>query len=51
MNEGKDIELTPEEKEKLDKIDESWNTFNENLDKANQIIKRCHQSLKTEVDN
>ena len=51
MNEGKDIELTPEEKAKLDGIDESWTTFNDNLDKANVIIKRCHQTLKTEVDN
>ena len=34
MNEGKDIELTPEEKAKLDGIDESWTTFNDNLEKA-----------------
>jgi hypothetical protein len=40
-----------EEKQKLDGVDESWAKFNDDLDKANQIIKRCHQSLKTEVDN
>lgn len=51
MNEGKDIELTPEEKMKLDGIDDAWSKFNDDLEKAKQIINRCHQSLKTEVDN
>lgn len=46
MNEGKDIELTSEEKQKLEGLDDSWNTFNENLEKAKQIINRCHQTLK-----
>jgi hypothetical protein len=51
MNEGKDIELTPEEKHKLETIDESWNNFNADLETAKGIIQRCHQQLKTEVDN
>lgn len=51
MNEGKDIELTPEEKMRLEGLDDSWLKFNEDLAKADQIIKRCHQQLKTEVDN
>jgi len=42
MNEGKDIELTPDEKLKLESMDESWNKFNEDIEKAKGIIQKCH---------
>jgi len=45
------IELSPEDKLKLEGLDEAWAKFREDLEKAKQIINRCHQQLKTEVDN
>jgi Mg2+ and Co2+ transporter CorA len=50
-NEGNNIELTPDEKMKLEGLDDAWLKFKDDLDKAKQIINRCHQQLKTEVDN
>lgn len=50
-NEGANIELTPEEKARLEGVDDAWTKFNDDLEKAKQIINRCHQQLKTEVDN
>lgn len=47
-NEGQNIEFTPEEKLKLEGIDDAWSKFNEDLDKAKTIINRFHQQLKTE---
>lgn len=45
------IELSPEDKLKLEGLDEAWSKFREDLEKAKQIINRCHQQLKTEVDS
>lgn len=50
-NEGSNIELTPEEKIKLEGIDDAWSKFGEDLEKAQTILNKFHQQLKTEQDN
>lgn len=44
-------EIKDEDKQKLDTLDEAWNRFQDGLDEANIIIKKCHDQLKLEVDN
>lgn len=45
------IEMSDEDKIKLEGLDDAWNKFNEGLDDANIIIQKCYAQLKTEVDN
>ena len=45
------IEMSDEDKLKLEGLDDAWLKFNDGLDEANIIIQKCYAQLKTEVDN
>lgn len=48
---GSGIDISEEDKAKLDGLDDAWEKFKEGLDDANSIIQKAFTQLKQEVDS